>query len=173
MTFALLLSTAVNYKPEAYPADWSRDEVNPMPDLALGTNNDWWLRTSETDDSLYIQCRYHKLEEGGLAQSAWKMMEVCQAIEEHYGHEIKMPWTPVAIDIAYGSFIRKENEVKEFSRIACRREFDELILLRRQAAVTKCVKVEVSGGVAEVTECPEGVEVEIIDHDDLKAEGKE
>ena len=27
------------------------------------------------------------------------------------------------------------------------------------------VIIEVSGGVAEVTQCPEGVEVEIIDHD--------
>ena len=30
------------------------------------------------------------------------------------------------------------------------------------------VKVEVSGGVAEVTECHAGVEVELIDHDNLK-----
>jgi len=27
------------------------------------------------------------------------------------------------------------------------------------------VIIEVSGGVADVTQCPEGVEVEIIDHD--------
>lgn len=33
----------------------------------------------------------------------------------------------------------------------------------------KKVIIEVSGGVAECTQCPEGVEVEIIDHDDLAA----
>lgn len=32
------------------------------------------------------------------------------------------------------------------------------------------VTVEVTGGVAEVTDCPDGVEVEIIDHDNLEAE---
>ena len=32
----------------------------------------------------------------------------------------------------------------------------------------KLVIVEVSGGVAEVTECPEGVEVKIIDHDNME-----
>lgn len=32
------------------------------------------------------------------------------------------------------------------------------------------VTIEVSGGVAECTDCPEGVEVQIIDHDDLEAE---
>lgn len=31
------------------------------------------------------------------------------------------------------------------------------------------VIIEVSGGVAEVTSCPENVEVEIIDHDNLEA----
>lgn len=32
------------------------------------------------------------------------------------------------------------------------------------------VVIEVSGGVAECTECSEGVTVEIVDHDNLKAE---
>lgn len=31
------------------------------------------------------------------------------------------------------------------------------------------VEIEVSGGVAECTSCPKGVEVEIIDHDDIEA----
>lgn len=35
------------------------------------------------------------------------------------------------------------------------------------------VVVEVSGGVAEVSECPPGVDVEIIDHDNLEAEEEE
>jgi hypothetical protein len=35
------------------------------------------------------------------------------------------------------------------------------------------VVVEVSGGVAHVTLCPEGVEVEIIDHDDEPAPAEE
>jgi hypothetical protein len=33
--------------------------------------------------------------------------------------------------------------------------------------------VEVTGGVAEVTDCPDGVEVEIVDHDDLEAERRQ
>lgn len=32
------------------------------------------------------------------------------------------------------------------------------------------VVVEVSGGVAEVTECPDGVDVDIVDHDNIEAE---
>lgn len=35
------------------------------------------------------------------------------------------------------------------------------------------VIVEVSGGVAYVTPCPEGVEVEVIDHDDESAPEEE
>lgn len=35
------------------------------------------------------------------------------------------------------------------------------------------VVIEVSGGVAYVTHCPEGVEVEIIDHDDESAPEEE
>ena len=35
------------------------------------------------------------------------------------------------------------------------------------------VVVEVSGGVAYVTTCPDNVEVEIIDHDDASAPGEE
>lgn len=35
------------------------------------------------------------------------------------------------------------------------------------------VVVEVSGGVAEVTQCPDGVEVEIIDYDDLEDQAEQ
>jgi hypothetical protein len=35
------------------------------------------------------------------------------------------------------------------------------------------VVVEVTGGVAEVTTCPDGVDVEIIDHDNLEAEAEQ
>lgn len=35
------------------------------------------------------------------------------------------------------------------------------------------VVIEVSGGVAEVTQCPDGIEAEIIDHDNLEAEKEE
>jgi len=35
------------------------------------------------------------------------------------------------------------------------------------------VVIEVYGGVADITKCPKSVEVKIIDHDDLEAEGKE
>jgi len=35
------------------------------------------------------------------------------------------------------------------------------------------VTIEVSGGVAECTTCPPGVKVEIVDHDNLKEEGRE
>lgn len=41
----------------------------------------------------------------------------------------------------------------------------DLIKHIQQTVVIHQVKVEVSGGVAEVTECPDGVEVEILDHD--------
>ena len=34
----------------------------------------------------------------------------------------------------------------------------------------KKVVIEVHGGIAEVTECPDDVEVEIIDHDNEEAE---
>ena len=65
----------------------------------LGSCNNWWLKTHE-DGYLYVQCRYHKLDERELAEKAWLLLDVVGEIEKRYGVVIKLPWTNVEIDIA-------------------------------------------------------------------------
>lgn len=131
ITFGLLLSMVVEKSPNVTPADWERDDgINPLPDLMLGTCNDWWLKTHE-DGYLYVQCRYHKLDKGALAEKAWRLLDVVGEIEKRYGVVIKLPWTAVEIDIAYGSWVRWELSIKDAVRADAVKECVELVQLRK------------------------------------------
>lgn len=125
MEFGLLISMAVSNSPSVSLADWEKnDDSNPLPDLMLGGHNDWWLKTND-DGDLYVQCRYHDLGQGDLAERAWRVMGVLDKIEDRWGNVILMPWTPIAIDVALGAWIRKENAVKESVRESRKRAEEE------------------------------------------------
>lgn len=102
---ALLLSTAIiPTRPACSPADWefngfSPDDPNYLPDLMLGTHNDWWLRSTATFDNggfrLWIQARYGDLDKMSVdyAKRVLAMFQLGELIERELGVHINFPWS--------------------------------------------------------------------------------
>lgn len=72
--------------------------------------------------------------------------------------------TVVSYASSYLELIKQDGEADQAEAI---KELGEAVIFFERKPILKAV-VEISGGVAEVTSCPPGVEVEIVDHDNEK-----
>lgn len=126
---ALLFSTAITSRPEAYPADWA-NEHDAIPDLALGTGNNWWLRINETG-GLYIQSRNHELSEY-TSTIAEKMLRVSEKLLE-LGIAVQIPWPSRDISRAFYAWEEKTRRIEERVRQEIDAERAELAQFRAAA----------------------------------------
>jgi hypothetical protein len=90
---ALFITLALypNAPAEMFPAGWTH-EGEENPDLALGTNNDYWLKTDHEKGGLYLQSRYPV---GSLKESLSRAVRVIRATEtlEKYLHiGVRLSW---------------------------------------------------------------------------------
>ena len=120
MMVALLFSAAIGSRPEAYPADWV-NEHDDLPDLCLGTGNNWWLRINETG-GLYIQSRSHALDNDYIVTIADKMLDTAGVLMEKLAIKVQIPWPSREIQLAASAMRDKSHRLNENIREAARRE---------------------------------------------------
>jgi hypothetical protein len=89
IAIALLFSTTIG-EPDCFNADWENEE-NPCPDQVIGNHNDWWLKSDETDGSLYVQCRYQANKANHYGKIVKAMTTIARKLEQRTGIKVGMP----------------------------------------------------------------------------------
>lgn len=92
VALAMMLAMAIEKRITlaTWIAEWE-DGSEEVPDMQLGTGNNWWLRCNE-ETGLYIQHRERKLT-SYTWEIACRMRTLIKEYEELSGRTIKLPWT--------------------------------------------------------------------------------
>jgi hypothetical protein len=100
----LALATVLEIDIKVFPAEWETED-NQVPDLQVGTGNNWWLKVNEETRHLYLQSRHneaenftHSWDRAGVGRDPMRMWRrlrsLVKSIEEEIGVKIDLQQIP-------------------------------------------------------------------------------